>query len=70
MLDKCQHYIKSQEDACLTKVYEDRGLSGTIGPAKRPALAELLSQRASGILLLITTKKEEQGLKLNRSKRC
>lgn len=43
MLEKCQFYIKSQEDAELIKVYEDRGYSGTLSPTKRPALNQLLN---------------------------
>ena len=43
MLEKSQHYIQSQEDAKLIKVYEDRGYSGTLDPAKRPALNQLLN---------------------------
>jgi len=42
MLEKCQYYIKSQEDAILVKIYEDKGYSGTLGPTKRPALNQLL----------------------------
>ena len=42
MLEKCQHYIKSQEDGVLVRTYEDKGYSGTLPPSKRPALNQLL----------------------------
>ena len=29
MLDKCQHYIKSQDEALSIKAYEDAGFSGS-----------------------------------------
>ena len=44
MLEKCKHYIKSQEDSMLIKVYEDKGYSGTLSPSKRPALNKLLEE--------------------------
>ena len=44
MLEKCKHYIQSQEDAKLVKIFEDRGFSGTTDPVKRPALNQLLSE--------------------------
>jgi len=44
MLEKCEYYIKSQENAILIKVYEDKGYSGTLPPSKRPALNQLLSE--------------------------
>lgn len=47
MLEKCQHYIASQEDAVLVKVCADEGYSGTLPPSKRPALDELLSDASS-----------------------
>lgn len=47
MLEKCQHYIASQENAVLAKVYEDKGYSGTLPPSKRPALEQLLNDAAS-----------------------
>lgn len=43
MLEKSKHFIQSQEDATLVKVYEDRGYSGTLDPTKRPALNQLLN---------------------------
>ncbi len=33
MLEKCQYYIKSQEDGILVRVYEDKGYSGTLPPS-------------------------------------
>lgn len=43
MLERCEYYIKSQEGSQLVKVYEDRGLSGSVDPSKRPALSQLLA---------------------------
>ncbi len=43
MRERSEHYIKSQEDSQLIKVYEDRGVSGSVDPSKRPALSQLLS---------------------------
>lgn len=48
MLEKCQHYIQSQEDATLIKVFSDKGLSGTLEPAKRPGLNQLLQELKNG----------------------
>ena len=43
MLEKCKHYIASQEGAELVRIYEDAGFSGTLPPSKRPALNQLLT---------------------------
>ncbi|NTV28730.1 MAG: recombinase family protein [Candidatus Omnitrophica bacterium] len=47
MLDKCKHYIASQDDAVLVEVYEDNS-SGTLSPSKRPALCRLMGEVSSG----------------------
>ena len=43
MIEKCRHYIESQEDSTLVKTYVDKGFSGIIPPSKRPALNKLLT---------------------------
>jgi len=47
MRERCEHYIQSQEDAELVKIYEDAGYSGTLEPSKRPALSQLLTDLKS-----------------------
>lgn len=47
MLERCEHYIQSQEESQLIKVYEDRGVSGSVDPSKRPALGQLLNDLKS-----------------------
>jgi site-specific DNA recombinase len=42
MYDKCNHYIKAQEESELVETYEDAGFSGSLPPSKRPGMRQLL----------------------------